>query len=155
MLFVPKPAEGAGADDRVVRVGVFAALRDGDRLLLIHRRDLDMWCLPGGLFEHGESVTSCLRRECREELGADAELGPLLGVYSKPETHVFHFASGLSVHYVTLVFSGHPPTGALQPCVEEVRDVGLFARDELPRVVPSHRVWIEDAFRDPVGLFIR
>ncbi|MEM7139579.1 MAG: NUDIX domain-containing protein [Actinomycetota bacterium] len=66
---------------------VMAMLVDGDRLLLCHRHPgrasyPDVWDLPGGHIEPGESATAALVRELDEELGiriADDE-EPLLGV---------------------------------------------------------------------------
>ena len=55
---------------------VAAVLVDVGRVLLCHRRaDLrwypNVWDLPGGHVEPGESAAEALRRECREELGVD------------------------------------------------------------------------------------
>ncbi len=64
-------AEGTPAHDVVA-----AVLVDAGRVLLCHRRaDLtwypDVWDLPGGHVEPGESPGQALRRECREELDVD------------------------------------------------------------------------------------
>jgi 8-oxo-dGTP pyrophosphatase MutT (NUDIX family) len=53
---------------------VTAFLRDGDRVLLCHRSVTrrwypDVWDLPGGHVEDGESPGAALVRELREELG--------------------------------------------------------------------------------------
>ncbi len=59
-----------------------AILRRGDRILVCRRRhDQDhpaKWEFPGGKIEGDESPEQCLRRELDEELGIDAEIGPLL-----------------------------------------------------------------------------
>jgi 8-oxo-dGTP diphosphatase len=64
-------AEGA-AKPRIVG----ALLRDGDRVLLVHRSPLrrwypDVWDVPGGHVEPGELPGAALAREVREELGVD------------------------------------------------------------------------------------
>jgi 8-oxo-dGTP diphosphatase len=60
-----------------VKPGVVTAiLRDGDRVLLCHRRPdrrwyPNLWDLPGGHVEPGESRAEALVRELREELGIE------------------------------------------------------------------------------------
>lgn len=39
------------------------------------------WGLPGGSIDAEETVIEALRRECREELGVEIEIGPLTGIY--------------------------------------------------------------------------
>ena len=53
------------------RVSVKALVFDHeDRLLVMQNRD-GTWELPGGGWEHGETLDNCLRREIHEELGVD------------------------------------------------------------------------------------
>ena len=75
-------------------IGVFAIIHDHDRrVLLCHRRDHDLWNLPGGVLEHGEAPWDGVIREVREETGLKVEVSRLAGVYSKPEANdlVFSF----------------------------------------------------------------
>ena len=75
-------------------IGVFAIIHDDDlRVLLCHRRDHDLWNLPGGALEHGEAPWDGVIREVREETGLEVEVSGLAGVYSKPEADdlVFSF----------------------------------------------------------------
>jgi len=59
-----------------VSAGILAR---GGRVLVCRRRadqpHPGKWEFPGGKCEAGESVEDCLRRELREELGVDAEIG--------------------------------------------------------------------------------
>jgi 8-oxo-dGTP diphosphatase len=62
---------------------VGGVLLDGARVLLCHRRPdrrwfPDVWDLPGGHVEPGESPPTALARECREELGIDVVEATLL-----------------------------------------------------------------------------
>jgi ADP-ribose pyrophosphatase YjhB (NUDIX family) len=64
-------------------VSVAAAIFDesGENVLLIKRRDNGKWEPPGGVLELDETIEDGLRREVREETGAEIEIGPLTGVY--------------------------------------------------------------------------
>jgi ADP-ribose pyrophosphatase YjhB (NUDIX family) len=64
-------------------VSVAAAIFDdsGENVLLIKRRDNGRWEPPGGVLELDETIEDGLRREVREEAGAEIEVGPLTGVY--------------------------------------------------------------------------
>lgn len=64
-------------------VSVAAAIFDdsGENVLLIKRRDNGNWEPPGGVLELDETIEDGLRREVREETGAEIEGGPLTGVY--------------------------------------------------------------------------
>jgi 8-oxo-dGTP diphosphatase len=61
---------------------VAAVVRRGEAILITRRPDRPgrpgQWEFPGGKVEPGESEIAALRRELREELGCEAEVGPLL-----------------------------------------------------------------------------
>jgi 8-oxo-dGTP pyrophosphatase MutT (NUDIX family) len=42
---------------------------DSCEVLMLHRKDNDSWCFPGGAVELGEQVESTARREVLEETG--------------------------------------------------------------------------------------
>lgn len=52
------------------RVTIKAIILVQNRLLLV-KEDTDLWDLPGGGIEHGESLAEALRRELIEEIGID------------------------------------------------------------------------------------
>lgn len=65
-------------------IGAFAVIFDEhSRVLLCHRRDLDVWNLPGGGVESGELSTEAVIRETKEETGLDVVVERLVGVYGK------------------------------------------------------------------------
>lgn len=65
-----------------VRSAARALIVQDHRLLAVAMRDAqgDFFILPGGGQKHGETLEETLVRECREELGAEVELGALLYV---------------------------------------------------------------------------
>lgn len=67
-------------DDAAFKVRAAALIvRDG-RVLLNGLSSVDVWMLPGGTGEFGESSEQTLVRELREELGVEATVGRLLWV---------------------------------------------------------------------------
>ena len=68
------------SDPTQVSAGIL--VRNGKVLACQRRADQShpgKWEFPGGKREAGESIEECLRRELREELGIDAEVGPEVG----------------------------------------------------------------------------
>jgi 8-oxo-dGTP diphosphatase len=55
----------------MLRVAAVAVVEDGRLLLVSKRAAPDVFYLPGGKPEAGESAEECVRREVREELGVD------------------------------------------------------------------------------------
>ena len=76
-----------------MRAGAFAVIFDErGRVLLCHRRDIDAWNLPGGRVEAGEAPWDAALREVREEVGVDANVIRLIGLYWKPNTDELVFS---------------------------------------------------------------
>jgi 8-oxo-dGTP diphosphatase len=74
-------------------IGACAIIFDErDRVLLSHRRDLDLWNLPGGGVESGELPTEAVVRETREETGLDVVIERLVGIYGKRDKDELVFA---------------------------------------------------------------
>ncbi|HZP12654.1 MAG TPA: NUDIX domain-containing protein [Nevskiaceae bacterium] len=117
-------------------IGAFAVIFDDElRVLLCHRTDCDMWNLPGGRVEIGESPWQAVVREVQEETGLDVEVRRLLGVYAVP-------ARGDLVLTFACVRQG----GTLQ-LNPEADDLQWFRRDALPaNTLPRHVERIADAF---------
>ena len=119
-------------------IGVFAIIHDCDRrVLLCHRRDHDLWNLPGGVLERGEAPWDGVTREVREETGLDVEVSRLIGVYSKPDADdlVFSFLCRR--------------VGGKIALSDEADRIEFFRADELPEnTIPKQVERIADSFRD-------
>jgi ADP-ribose pyrophosphatase YjhB (NUDIX family) len=124
-----------------------AAVRDNaGRLLLIHKVDNDLWALPGGGMELGESIADAAVREVAEETGLTVELTGLVGIYSDPG-HVMAYADGevrqeFSVCFHARVTGGEAREDGSE--TKEVRWVEPTAVAEL-NIHPSMRRRIDDA----------
>jgi ADP-ribose pyrophosphatase YjhB (NUDIX family) len=80
------------------------------RLLLIHKADNDLWALPGGGHDPGESITQTVVREVREETGVDVEVTGLVGTYTDPR-HVMAYDDGEVRQQFSLCFTARPLSG--------------------------------------------
>ncbi|WP_435122941.1 NUDIX hydrolase [Amycolatopsis thermoflava] len=85
---------------------------DQGRVLLIHKVDNDLWALPGGGHDIGETITDTVVREVREETGVDVEVVRLVGTYTNPK-HVMAYDDGevrqqFSLCFEAAVVGGEP-----------------------------------------------
>ncbi|MDQ3150184.1 MAG: NUDIX domain-containing protein [Actinomycetota bacterium] len=87
-------------------------LDDAGRVLMIQRTDNDLWAIPGGAQEIGETSTEAAVREVREETGLDVEVTGLVGIYSDPR-HVIAYDDGEVRQEFSLFFRARPIGGAL------------------------------------------
>jgi 8-oxo-dGTP diphosphatase len=78
------------------------------------------WVIPGGFVDVGETVPAAAAREAREEVALNVEIGPLVGVYSYPETSV-----------VIIVYEAEAKEG-LPRAADEALAVDLFTPFEIP-----------------------
>ena len=72
------PSETPDDSEPVVQAGIGLIGRDGSYLVRMRPAGTvyaGFWEFPGGKCENGESLVDCLRRELKEELGADATVG--------------------------------------------------------------------------------
>jgi 8-oxo-dGTP pyrophosphatase MutT (NUDIX family) len=110
---------------------VVGALIRGGRVLLVHRRpekraNPDVWDLPGGLMEPGESELAALTRELHEELGVH--------IATVTATHLCRLTAGPADEPAVLSawlvpdWQGTPANVA----PEEHDDLGWFDVQDLP-----------------------
>lgn len=117
----------------------------GTRVLLIQRRDNDLWEPPGGVLELGETIEDGVRREIGEETGAQVQVERLTGVYknmsrgivalvfrcrllSEPLSHTSE-ASSVTWHEVNDVPNLMPPAYATRVLDAISDDVHVRAHD--------------------------
>jgi ADP-ribose pyrophosphatase YjhB (NUDIX family) len=96
-----------------------------------------LWTFPGGFVDLGESTEQAARRETMEELRIEVDLGPLVGVYSRPEDRV------VLVVYAAAAL-GEPQT------TPEAVEVRAFSPEQVP--YEDLAFWsTEAALRDLLG----
>ncbi|WP_405743211.1 NUDIX domain-containing protein [Streptomyces sp. NBC_01525] len=128
---------------------VTAVVRDPEgRLLLIHKVDNDLWALPGGGHDVGESIAETVVREVAEETGIDVRVDGVIGLYTDPR-HVMAYSDGEVRQQFSICFHAHPTGGSLRTSEEskEVRWVSPADLDSLT-IHPSMRLRISHGLDD-------
>jgi ADP-ribose pyrophosphatase YjhB (NUDIX family) len=110
---------------------IAAVIIEHDGLVLLEQRAIDPgrggWTFPGGFLEFGETPSAGAAREAKEEVGLEVTMGPLLGVYTRPEVGI-----------VMVVHVGTAASDAAYVADAESLAVRWYAIDEIP--------WTELAF---------
>ena len=127
-------------------LGVQVAVIQAGEILLMQRQDFEVWGLPGGEIDPGETPAQAAVREVAEETGLSVRLTRLVGLYSMPQWTV--------MNTTTAVFAAEVLAGTLRADAAETIDVGFFAVDALPERLMNWHRQLKNTF-DPLGLFNR
>ncbi len=123
-----------------LRIGAFAIiLGERDEALLCLRGDLNLWNLPGGAVEQGESPWEAVVREVEEETGLVVRVERLAGVYWRPRELEVAFS------FVCRVVGGEVRR------TWEAVESGYFALEEVPRRSNRRHVEMVMGARDGSG----
>jgi ADP-ribose pyrophosphatase YjhB (NUDIX family) len=111
-------------------------------ILLVHKTDNDLWALPGGGMDIGESIEQATVREVKEETGLDVEPTGIVGIYTNPN-HVMAYDDGevrqqFSVCFTTKLLGGKISTSS------ETKEVLFVPTSEIAslNIHPSMRMRI-------------
>lgn len=140
-----------------IRPGVAVIIFDKENNVLLQKRaDVGLWGIPSGHVEPGETVTAAAIREVYEETGLNIKTCRLIGVYSEPQSQVFNYPNGRTVHFVTVCFLAQVIGGTLSCNSTETLDIGYFPVDDLPvNILPMHPNWLTDALAVTEQPFVR
>ena len=144
------------ARDAKLRLGASAVIFNQQRKVLLTRRaDNDLWCLPGGAMEAGESISEACAREVWEETGLQVEVIRLIGVYSDPH-RVVVYPDGKKVHIVTLNFEVTIIGGELG-LSDETTEFGYFSLEEAAKMelISNHFERVRDVLLGETAAIIK
>jgi mutator protein MutT len=118
---------GSEPDRKTVQV-VAALLRDGERFLICqrpaHKARALLWEFVGGKVEPGETKAQALRRECREELDIDIDVG-------SEYTAVDHVYPDITIRLT--LFNARLSPGSNPPRALEHNDLKWITAAEIPQ----------------------
>ena len=114
---------------------VFSPDKPG-HVLLVKRRDIPVWVLPGGGIDKKEAPEKACLREVFEETGLNVSIIRKLGTYT-PSNWLSDYA-----HIFICT-----PTGGSLATGPETKDLKYYPIDALPKMMPPpHRAWTERAY---------
>ncbi|WP_410567665.1 NUDIX hydrolase [Amycolatopsis sp. cmx-4-61] len=116
-----------------IAVAVSAFIQDDEgRILMIRRTDNDLYSIPGGQLELGETLAEAAVREVREETGIECEVTAVIGLYSDPK-HVIAYDDGEVRQEFSICFRAAATGGTLQTS-NESKEVAWVALGDLPHL---------------------
>jgi ADP-ribose pyrophosphatase YjhB (NUDIX family) len=136
-----------GTNDMPGLAVITAVLEEG-KILLTKREDFEVWCLPGGGVEDGESLVEAAIRETKEEAGIDVEITRLVGVYSR--------LGGMWNDVHAVLFAAKPVGGKLKTQLGETVEVAYFPFEQIPdELLFGHKRRIQDAIQAVSGVAVK
>jgi ADP-ribose pyrophosphatase YjhB (NUDIX family) len=126
-------------------IGVFALILDEERrVLFCHRRDRDLWNLPGGRVRANEAPWEDVVREVKEEVGLTVIPERIIDISSKLVQRE------IVLTFLCSVVRGKPTLS------DEADEIAFFSFSELPeKISPRQRERVEDFFQNPDGIVWR
>lgn len=128
--------------------GVRVVVLDKDnRILMVkqHHEDKDIWMVPGGAIEEGESSMAAAIREMNEETGMEVEIGRMIWHTEEVSDRGQRFVN----FFLGRLKGGHLHLGADPEFDEEhqvLREVKFMSRAELQEVEHLYPEYLRDEF---------
>lgn len=124
---------------RITKINAFGIILDEQQhVLLCHRSDVDLWNLPGGGVEQGETPAQAVVREVKEEVGLKVAVRKLAGVY------IHCNKANLAFSYVCDIMGGKIRKS------DEADSIAYFSYRKIPdNTYPFHVARIGDILAKP------
>jgi len=120
--------------ENIMKIASRALILHEKKILLVRHIGRDFYALPGGKVDEGEDVQTAIRRELKEELNRDAEVGNLLFV------HEFQYPGGdMSVEFFFHITNGSDFVGELDGThgEKELAEITWLPMEELQNIKPA------------------
>lgn len=123
-------------------VVVAAIVKQGGKVLLARRKEGSLtgyWEFPGGKIEPGESPQKALRREIREELSVDSEIGAFYG-----ESEHLSSTGRIRLEFYRCALAAEPVAGEAHTEIAWVEVGALSTYQVAPADIPIVRRLVEE-----------
>ncbi|MGD6993213.1 NUDIX domain-containing protein [Sutcliffiella horikoshii] len=128
--------------DLLLLPSVAAIIRnENSEILFQYPRNSDVWSLPAGAIEPGESPAEAVVREVWEETGLEVEPTNVIGVFGGLEFR-HTYANGDQVEYQVTVYECKIVNGTLEAVDGESEILKYFIEDNIPKLVLPYPEWI-------------
>jgi len=127
-------------------LAVDAIIEKNGKIVLIKRKNKpfkNMFALPGGFVEYGETVERAAIREIEEETGLKIKIKEILGVFSDPKRNPIK-------HTITVVFIAEPIGGSLKAGTDssetkwfDIKEIESLAFDHA-KILKDYIKWKEE-----------
>ena len=106
------------------------------KILILKRRDVPLWVLPGGGIDENETPETAMTREIKEETGLDVAISRKIAEYSPIN----------ALTALTHVFECKTSNPDSLSTGEETEDISFYPVDDLPtNFFPLHLIWLHEA----------
>jgi ADP-ribose pyrophosphatase len=119
------------------QVAVGAIVFKEEKILLVKRNKAphkDLWAIPGGSVEHGETLQEAAEREVREETGLNIKAGKPIYTFDLIERDN---AGNVRFHYVIVDLEAEYISGELRPA-DDALDARWFTPESLEHTAMSN-----------------
>ncbi|WP_188208234.1 NUDIX hydrolase [Alkalibacillus aidingensis] len=125
-------------DETLLTVGCGAIIEDNFGRILLHRRtDYDIWGIPGGILEIGETFEETVKREVMEETNLSLNQIELFGIYSGKNGFA-QYANGDKVFSIQIIFWATDFYGKLK-ANSESKNLCFLHKNEIPKNINEHQ----------------
>ncbi|EON72741.1 NUDIX hydrolase [Lysinibacillus sphaericus] len=124
--------------ETLLTIGCGAIIEDDiGRILLQKRTDNNIWGIPGGILEIGETYEETVKREVFEETNLILNNVSLFGLYSGKNGFA-EYSNGDKVFSVQIIFYSNDYQGTLQ-INDESSELHFVSRNEIPLNLNPHQ----------------
>ena len=126
-----KSLRGKIGRDLILLPSVAAVIRSRSGKILLQGKADDVWSLPAGAIEPGETPADAIVREVREETGLIVRPTRIAGIFGG-ENFRYTYSNGDAVEYTIVLFECEVVGGNLAALDDETVKLEYFAPESLP-----------------------